>query len=56
MASVFDQSGQVPREPTSPALIYLADSKKGRFAIRGSLDTVARRLGYVDAKTTRGMR
>jgi integrase len=31
-------------------VIYLADlAKKGRFAIRGSLDAVAQRLGYVDA-------
>ncbi|MGA2611852.1 MAG: tyrosine-type recombinase/integrase [Spirochaetia bacterium] len=37
---------------TNPALIYLADlAKKGRFAIRGSLDAVAQRLGYMDAKT-----
>ncbi len=47
----FDRSGQIPRKMPNPALIYLADlAKKGRFAIRGSLDSVAQRLGYVDAK------
>jgi len=51
MENDFDRFGQAPRVTTNPALIYLADlAKKGRFAIRGSLDTVARRLGYVDAK------
>ena len=51
MENDSDRFGQVPRVPANPALIYLADlAKKGRFAIRGSLDTVAQRLGYVDAK------
>ena len=37
---------------TNPALVYLAGlAKKGRFAIRGSLDAVAQRLGYVDARS-----
>ena len=52
MENDLDRSGQTPRESTNPALVYLADlAKKGRFAIRGSLDAVAQRLGYVDAKT-----
>lgn len=47
-----DRSSRMVRGTTNPALIYLADlSKKGRFAIRGSLNAVAQRLGYVDAKT-----
>ncbi len=51
MENDFDRPGQIPQVTTSPALIYLADlAKKGRFAIRGSLDAVAQRLGYVDAK------
>jgi len=51
MESDFGRSGRIPRVKTNPALIYLADlAKKGRFAIRGSLDAVAQRLGYVDAK------
>jgi integrase/recombinase XerD len=51
METHFDRSGQIPRKIANPALIYLADlAKKGRFAIRGSLDAVAQRLGYVDAK------
>jgi len=36
---------------TNPALIYLAElARKGRVAMRGSLDGVAQRLGYADAK------
>jgi site-specific recombinase XerD len=35
----------------NPALIYLGElARKGRLAIRGRLDAVARRLGYADAR------
>jgi integrase len=52
MESDFKRSGRILRVTTNPALIYVADlAKKGRFTIRGSLDAVAQRLGYVDAKT-----
>jgi integrase len=41
----------IVRHTANPALIYLAElARKGRFAFRGSLDMVARRLGYADAK------
>ena len=51
MESDVSRSGKILRATTNPAVIYLADlAKKGRFAIRGSLDAVAQRLGYVDAK------
>ncbi len=40
----------IARGAANPALIYLAElARKGRFAIRGSLDAVAQRLGYADA-------
>ncbi len=52
MKKESDRSGEIARETTNPALVYLTDlAKKGRFAIRGSLDVVAQRLGYVDART-----
>ena len=45
------QSGGIAPRATNPALIYLAElARKGRFVMRGSLDAVARRLGYADAK------
>jgi len=45
------QAGGVIPGTTNPALIYLAElARKGRLAIRGSLDAVAQRLGYADAK------
>jgi integrase len=53
MENDLDRFGQVPRVTANAALIYLADlAKKGRLEIRGCLDTMARRLGYVDAKAT----
>lgn len=40
------------RGTANPAIVYLNDlARKGRFAIRGSLDSVAQRLGYVDARS-----
>lgn len=45
------QPGGTARGTTNPALIYLAElARKGRLAVRGSLDAVAQRLGYADAR------
>ena len=45
------QPGGTAPGTTNAALIYLAElARKGRLAIRGSLDAVAQRLGYADAR------
>ncbi|HVP19125.1 MAG TPA: site-specific integrase [Spirochaetia bacterium] len=52
MENPSDRPKENTRGTTNPALVYLNDlARKGRFAIRGSLDSVAQRLGYVDART-----
>jgi integrase/recombinase XerD len=52
MENGMKRSGEFGSMPESPVLVYLDGLPRGgRPAIRGSLDTVAQRLGYDNART-----